>query len=168
MKLKTGNKVKFPLEFDNGDKDYIYFDPCDPDLPIRLITSKDRISEKIEAMKIDDFELGKDGEVAVPKDFSDFENMTDEQIEAILNKSKIQIKIMEDTKKIIYDELDYAFNSDVSATVFKHCSPFAIIDGEYYVGQFFRGIAPEIQKYTQKSNEELEKKMSKHIRKYIK
>ena len=35
MKLSTG-KVAFPIEFDNGDKQNIYFNPSDPDLAIRM------------------------------------------------------------------------------------------------------------------------------------
>jgi hypothetical protein len=35
MKLSTG-KVAFPIEFDNGDKQTIYFNPNDPDLMIRM------------------------------------------------------------------------------------------------------------------------------------
>ena len=35
MKLNTG-KQAFPIEFDNGDVQNIYFNPNDPDLAIRM------------------------------------------------------------------------------------------------------------------------------------
>ena len=35
MKLSTG-KVAFPIEFDNGAKETIYFNPNDPDLFVRF------------------------------------------------------------------------------------------------------------------------------------
>ena len=47
MKLSTG-KVAFLIEFDNEDRDCIYFNPNDPDLATRLIDSKDKIQKRIE------------------------------------------------------------------------------------------------------------------------
>ena len=64
MKLSTG-KVAFPIEFDNGDKDCIYFNPNDPDLATRLIASKDKIQKRIEEMNFDDFEMSNNGEAVV-------------------------------------------------------------------------------------------------------
>ena len=66
------------------------------------------------------------------------------------------------------EEFDRAFNSNISETVFKYCSPFALIDGEYYVVQFINGIKPEIEKHIKKATAEADKKMQKHIGKYIK
>ena len=42
MKLSTG-KIAFPIEFDNGDKDCIYFNPNDPNLSIRLKDFQDKL-----------------------------------------------------------------------------------------------------------------------------
>ena len=60
MKLHTG-KVAFPIEFDNGDKDCIYFNPNDPDLAARLIASRDKIQSRIDTMEFEDFEISNSG-----------------------------------------------------------------------------------------------------------
>lgn len=143
MKLSTG-KVSFPIEFDNGDKDVIYFNPNDPDLIVRMKNLQKRVNEKISGFE--DVQLEADG--------------TPTQMEAVESFEKMQ--------NIIKDELDYAFGNSVSDVVFKHCSPFAIVDGEYFVVQFITAITPEIEKHVKKAQADVEKKMKKHIGKYAK
>lgn len=143
MKLSTG-KVAFPIEFDNGDKQNIYFNPNDPDLMIRMKNLETKVSEKIKGLE--DIELSNDG--------------TPTQI--------AQIETFEKMQNILKEELDYAFGGEVSEVVFKHCSPFAIIEGDYFISQFIKAITPEIEKHIKKANSELEKKMQKHIGKYQK
>lgn len=141
MKLNTG-KVAFPIEFDNGDKEVIYFNPNDPDLMVRMKYFQENVSEKIK--NIEDVELSNDG---TPIHFS-------------------QISAFEKMQKIIKDELDVVFGAPVSCEVFKHCSPFAIVNGEYFVVQFMTAIAPEIEKKIKKANDSIAEKMAKHIDKY--
>lgn len=143
MKLSTG-KVAFPIEFDNGDKDYIYFNPSDPDLLIRMKNFDTRAQEKIK--DIEDVELTAEGK---PLRIA-------------------QIEAFEKLQNILKEELDYAFGSPVSNVVFKHCSPFAIVGGEYFVFQFVQAITPEIEKHIKKANADVEKRMAKHISKYKK
>ena len=143
MKLNTG-KIAFPIEFDNGDKQNIYFNPNDPDLAIRM---KD-FQWKVEARtkELEDLKLKPDG--------------TPEDVEAIESFRKI--------RNILCEELDVAFNGEISAVVFKHCSPFAVVDGDYFIMQFIEAIKPEIEKHIQKANAEVEQNMQKHIANYIK
>lgn len=143
MKLSTG-KVAFPIEFDNGDKQNIYFNPNDPDLMIRMKNLDEKVQEKIKGL--DDVELTEEG--------------TPTQIS--------QIEIFEKMQNVLKEELDNAFGGSVSAVVFKHCSPFAIIGGEYFVVQFIEAITPEIEKHIKKANADIEKRMGKHIDKYKK
>jgi hypothetical protein len=143
MKLNTG-KMAFLIEFDNGDKENIYFNPNDPDLMVRMKHFQDKVSEKIK--DIEDVELSNDG---TPTKFS-------------------QISAFEKMQDILKDELDVVFGSSVSEVVFKYCSPFAIVGGEYFVIQFITAIAPEIEKQVNKANSEMSKKMAKHIDKYNK
>lgn len=143
MKLSTG-KVAFPIEFDNGDKDCIYFNPNDPDLIFRMKQFKDRLAEKTKSFE--DVKLTNEGKPS-----------NDEQIETF-----------EKLQNILKDELDYAFGGEVSKVVFKHCSPFAIVGGKYFVVQFTQAITPEIEKHIKKANADVEKKMAKHIGKYSK
>lgn len=141
MKLSTG-KVAFPIEFDNGDKQNIYFNPNDPDLMVRMKNMQENVSKKIKGLA--DVELSNDG---TPTQFSN-------------------IDTFEKMQRIIKEELDYAFGGSVSGVVFKHCSPFAIVNGDYFVIQFIEAVKPEIEKHIKKASEEVEKKMQKHIGKY--
>ena len=143
MKLSTG-KVAFPIEFDNGAKETIYFNPNDPDLFVRFSNFEKRVEEKLNG--IGDFDLSVDG---TPKN------------EELLEK-------FESINKVICEELDVAFASNVSDIVFKYCSPFAIVGGEYFLIQFVQAIRPEIEKHNKKANTELQKKMAKHTAKYSK
>lgn len=166
MKLNTG-KVAFPIEFDNGDKDYIYFNPSDPEFATRLMAVKDNVGKRIEALKFEDFELSNSGEIPEIKTVEDVFGMSEEQSKEMCERAEKISRIIEDTKRIIYDEINIAFDSDVSSVVFKHCSPFAIVNGEYFILQFLTAIIPEIQKKTKKISAEAEKKMAKHIGKYV-
>ena len=143
MKLSTG-KVAFPIEFDNGAKETIYFNPNDPDLFVRFSNFEKRVEDKLK--DIDDFELSADG---TPSN------------EELLEK-------FESINKVICEELDVAFASNVSDIVFKYCSPFAIVGGEYFLIQFVQAIRPEIEKHNKKANADLQKKMAKHTDKYTK
>ena len=165
MKLSTG-KIAFPIEFDNGDKDCIYFNPNDPDLATRLMAAKDKISAKMESMKFEDFEINNAGEAVEVENFEDFMDLTEEEERLITERAEKTAKIVENTKKIVFEELNSAFDNDISSVVFKHCSPFAIVNGEYFIMQFLNAIAPEIQKQVNKANKDVEVKMSKHINKY--
>ena len=143
MKLNTG-KVAFPIEFDNGDVQNIYFNPNDPDLAVRMKDFRQKVEERTK--NIDDLQLKPDGS---PEDAEAIET-----IRAIQN--------------ILCEELDAAFNSPVSAVVFKYCSPFAAVDGDFFVMQFIEAITPEIEAHIKKSNAAVEQKMQKHIAQYVK
>ena len=143
MKLSTG-KVAFPIEFDNGDKDCIYFNPNDPNLSIRLTDFQDKITERLK--EFDNIALSAEG--------------TPEDNAIIDNFRKFQ--------NVLFEELDIAFGGEVSAVVFKHCSPFAIVNGDYFIMQFIEAIKPEIEKHIKKANADVEKKMAKHLNKYKK
>ena len=141
MKLNTG-KIAFPIEFDNGNKDCIYFNPNDPDLFSRMRDLSANIDKRIKAMS--DVMLGVDGKP--------------ENIEYIDAFNALQ--------KILYEELNIAFGSDVSSVVFKYCSPFAIVNGEYFISQFVKAITPEIEKHIEEATAARRAKMDKHLSKY--
>ena len=122
----------------------------------------------MERMKFDDFELDNTGEAVSAENFDDFMNLSDEQMKAVTERAEQTAKIIEETKNIIFEELNTAFDSDVSSVVFKHCSPFAVVNGEYFIMQFLAAIVPEIKKKVGASNAEVEKKMAKHLNKYRK
>lgn len=145
MKLSTG-KVAFPIEFDNGDKETIFFNPNDPNLFVRLKDFEGNVNKRLKGFN--DVDLLPDG---TPKDNS---------IEIIENFEKMQA--------VVCEELDKAFGGDISAKVFKHCSPFALIDGDYFIILFVEAIKPEIEAHIRKSTGIAEAKMKQHIGKYQK
>lgn len=143
IKLSTG-KVAFPIEFDNGDVETIYFNPNDPDLVERINGIGKRVQEKLKNFK--DIELDERGEPV----------------------SESVIDVYTAFKNALYEEIDRAFDSDVCEKVFKHCSPLAIVDGNYFILNFFEAIAPELVKYHEQAKKDAEKKMQKHVDKYKK
>lgn len=143
MKLNTG-KVAIPIEFDTGDVENIYFNPSDPDFAVRLKKMMANLEKYAEKMQ--DIELDEKGE-AVNEFFVD-------------KIAEIQEKLMQ--------EIDTAFNSEVSRVVFKHCSPFALINGEYFVVQFFKAITPIVQMHVEKATKASAQRKNKHIGKYAK
>jgi hypothetical protein len=143
MKLNTG-KVAFNIEFDNGDKQAIYFNPNDPDLMSRMSNLQKKIQSRTE--KMDDFEMTIEGKPV----------------------HDAYIEFFDKAQQTVKDELDCAFGGEISDVVFKHCSPFAVVDGEYFIVQFIKAITPEIVKHIEKTKSEMEAKMSKHIDKYKK
>lgn len=143
MKLSTG-KLAFPIEFDNGDVQNIYFNPNDPDLAIRMKDFQGKVEARTK--DLEDIKLKKDG---TPEDASAIERFRE-------------------IRNIVCEELDTAFNGDISSVVFKHCSPFAVVNGDYFIMQFIEGIKPEIEKHIKKANADVEKKMQKHIANYVK
>ncbi len=143
MKLSTG-KVAFPIEFDNGDKQTIYFNPNDPDLMVRMKNFGEKVQKEIDGME--DMDLTEEGNP----------------------ESVLQIAFFEKMQNTLKSELDYAFGGSVSEVVFKHCSPFAIVDGEYFVVRFIEAITPEIEKEIKKANKDVENRIAKHIDKYKK
>lgn len=167
MKLSVG-KVAFPIEFDNGDKDTIYFNPNDPDLATRLMNAKDNISQKLDKLNTENLNLKNDGSVEPPDTIKEYADLTEEQQKNLTSRAEAMTKLLDSTKNIICEEIDIAFNGDISSVAFKHCSPLAVVNGEYFIVQFLNAVTPEIQKHIGKSNAEVEKRMSKHIAKYKK
>lgn len=167
IKLSTGI-VQIPIDFDNGEKGIIKIRPTDTNLAVRLQTAYDNILTRLENIEKDNIILKNDGSVDLTEELAEFDNMTDEQKEFVVSNSNRLVEIVNKTNAIMCEEIDYAFDSNVSSVVFKHCSPTAIIDGEYMIIQFLNAITPEIKKHIQKANKESEKNKAKHMNKYAK
>lgn len=164
MKLSVG-KIAFPIEFDNGDKDVIYFNPNDPDLATRLMTAISNINERISCIEEPD-NVEKPLRINSNAGILDSEEL--EKVNATIDDAERFSYLIETSDKIVREELDGAFSSNVSAVIFKHCSPFAVIDGKYYLTTFLEAILPEVQKNISKSMGNIDENMLKYIRKYTK
>ena len=143
MKLNTG-KVAIPIEFDTGDVENIYFNPSDPDFAVRLKKMMANLKEYAENMQ--DFELDENG------------NPTNDSF----------LDSFAETQEKLTQEIDGAFKSEVSKVAFKHCSPFALINDEYFVTQFFNAITPVVQMHIEKATKASAERKNKHIGKYVK
>lgn len=167
IKLNTG-KVAFTIEFDNGDKGCIYFNPNDPDLATRLIASRERISKRIEDMKLEDISLDNSGDPIVIETLKDIQGVAPDDLSPFINNAEKLSKIVSDTRKVICEEIDIAFDGSVSDVIFKYCSPFAVIDGTYFAVLAIDAIAQEVQKHIEKTNKATNQKTQKYIGKYVK
>lgn len=144
MKLNTG-KVAFNIEFDNGDVGTIYINPTDPYLAVRLTECGKNIEGYVK--DLGGVEISPSGEAA--------DHTNDSNVETIRKCTEI-----------IKSELDKAFGSDVSSVVFKHCSPIAIVDGNFFVIDFLEAISPEIVSLASKAQIHMNKNIDNRLAKY--
>ena len=114
IQLSTG-KVKIELVFDGAEKECIYFNPNDPDLYVRMTRFQENVEKYLK--NVEDIELDENG------------NPVEEN--AVEKYKKF--------REVLYEELDTAFDSKISSVVFKKCSPFAIVNGDYFIMQFLDG-----------------------------
>lgn len=129
---------------DRDESTEISFNPSDSDLPKRLFEAQKTIEEK--AKEVKEFDLDENG---IPD--------TEECIEHF-----------NDVNRIVYDAVDYAFGNKISDKVFRHCSPFAIVGGEYYILHFFNRVAPLLQEIIAKNQKAASANANKHLAKYMK
>lgn len=144
IKLSTG-KIAFPIEFDGEESAVIYFNPNDPNLSIRMKDFEQNMRAKLEMLE-KDFSLDAEGNPKEPERIEDFR--------------KVQ--------NALFEEIDKAFDSEISDVVFKHCSPFAVVGGDLFIMQFLEAIKPEVQRHVEKGRKTIEKKLQKHVEKYMK
>lgn len=145
INLSLGLKP-FKINFEEFDEPVmIMFNPADADIPKRLFEAQKRIEEGKE--KIGNFELDENG---LPK--------VDEYIDSVTQLNNL-----------VFDAVDYAFGNKISDKLFKHCSPFAVTNGQYFIMQFFEKITPVMQKIIEsekgKANENTQKYLSKYKKK---
>lgn len=145
-KIKTKSGLEdFELEFtDRKVTEVIQFNPFDTDLPKRLFEAQKSIEEKTKEIK--QFELDENG---IPN--------VDECVD-----------YLESINKIVYDAIDYAYGNKISDTVFKYCSPFAVIDGEYYIWRFMQQMAEVLEPIIGETRKKANANLNKHIAKYVK
>lgn len=175
MKLSTG-KVAFPIEFDNGDKAVIYFNPNDRDIQERIKGFEASIEKRVKEI---DFEKYRSRFEDGNKFDVDFENpeklleMSDEELKALQGRLDAVNEIEAEYNKAIKDELDIVFGSKISDVAFRYCQPFdtVIVEDEngnekreMYVMHFIHWLMIELKKY----GAENKSAMDKHLAKYAK
>lgn len=177
MKLSTG-KVAFPIEFDNGDKEVVYFNPNDREFVKRVMDFENSIEARTKKINIDKYKERIEDGVNVNiniDDFSQIEKMSTEEIASLRKKVGAIIDIDAEYQQALKDELNDIFKSDISSQVFKYCEPMDMVFtgetdengneiSEMFIMQFIRAFSEEIKKYQAK----VSPAMQKHLEKYSK
>ena len=174
MKLSTG-KVAFPLEFDNGDKAVIYFNPNDRGIQERIKGFEASIEKRAKEI---DLEKYKDRfEKDIPEINLDnpekLLEMSPDELTALQCRLDAVNEIEREYNKAVKDELDVVFGAKISDVAFRYCQPFDTViveDGngnekrEMYIMHFIHWLMVELKKY----GAENKSAMDKHIAKYAK
>ncbi|MDR1940031.1 MAG: hypothetical protein LBQ40_04470 [Clostridiales bacterium] len=127
----------------NGDLDrYIEFDPTDINLVIRLDGAQKRIGAAVGSLA--DME-------------SEFAEMSDEE------RTGAVIGRVKEVETLIREQLDYVFDSPVSAVVFGVTNPLSLVDGKSFAQHFLEKVTP----FLRKEIEAEYKKIDKHVGKYV-
>ena len=173
MKLSTG-KVAFPIEFDNGDVETIYFNPYDREFIKRVMDFENSIEKRTKQINIEKYKSQFEDGINIKlniEDFSQIENMSSEEIASLRRKVGAIVDIDEEYQQALKDELNDIFKSDISSQIFKYCEPMDLVfvvdesgneTSEMFIMQFIRAFGEEIKKYQAK----VSPAMQKHLEKY--
>lgn len=167
MKLSTGI-IEIPLEFDNGDTEYIKIRSRDNGLMERIKNFEKSMHERIQNINFEKYkdDFGKD--ISIESfDFKSLMEMAPEQLAEIEKKASTLNAIDDEINQQFKDEIDSIFGSDISSKAFKYLQPLDIVDesGIPYIMQVMNAIATELQKRGAKLNEIAN---NKHAAKYKK
>ena len=140
------NTQEFTLDFGNGREEKVYIDATDQDILIRIAKFVDNMSKWVDKNKeiSENIQISENGEIG----------------------NKTYIKQYDELVNKIYQEIDKAFKTDISSKAFKYCSPFAIVNGEYYLAQFLKTITMELIEKIQENNKIRNKEINSLISNY--
>lgn len=174
MKLSTG-KVAFPIEFDNGDKSVICFNPNDRGIQERIQQFEKSVEKRIKEIDLEKYKSRFDGNIPG----IDLENpekmleMSVDELRILQSKLGVVNEIEAEYNKAVKDEIDIVFNSKISDVAFRYCEPFdtVIVEDEngnekreMYIMHFLNWLMVELKKY----GAENKSAMDKHLAKYSK
>ena len=175
MKLSTG-KVAFPIEFDNGDKSVIYFNPNDRGIQERIHNFENTVKNRIKAIDLEKYRSRFGGDRAIPIDLENPEKlleMSGDDLKVLQERVAVVGEIEAEYNRAIRDELDVVFDSKISDVVFRYCQPFdtVIVEDEHgetkrelFILHFTHWLMVELKKY----GAENKSAMDKHLSKYVK
>lgn len=175
MKLNTG-KVAFPIEFDNGDVQNIYFNPNDRGFINRVMEFENSIKDRMKRIDIEKYKSQLENGIDIDIDTEDtdkLKKLTAKEKKLFKNKMNTILEIDSDYQNVFKEELNAIFESDVSGVVFKYCQPLdpvIVVDEngkertEIFIVQFLNAFYEEVKKHQTK----VSSAMQKHIGKYSK
>lgn len=143
IKIDDGRK-SFTI---NGDPEKIIsFNPTDTNLLVRYEQVKKTIEKAI-------------------KDMPEETDMKEEISEENLKKTSA---ILKKTDKLIKEQLNYLFDTDVSKVVFGNMNALSMANGEFLAVRFISAIEPIMKKEVLSAAKASEKRIAKHTAKYKK
>ena len=175
MKLSTG-KVAFPLEFDNGDKAFIYFNPNDRGIQERIQGFEKSVEKRIKEIDLEKYKSRFEDGSEIDFDVENPEKlleMSADELKALQNRLDAVNEIEKEYNNAVKDELDVVFGSKISDVAFRYCQPFDTVvvedengneKREMYIMHFVHWLMVELKKY----GAENKSAMDKHISKYTK
>jgi hypothetical protein len=173
MKLSTG-KVAFPIEFDNGDKAVIYFNPNDRGIQDRIKNFEASIDNRIKQINLDKYKERFNGGATVDVDLENPEQLLElsaDELEALYRRADVLHEVEDEYNRAVREELDTVFGSKISDIVFRYCQPFDTvivedengnINHEMYIMHFVRWLMVELKKYGAENKSAMEKHLSKY------
>lgn len=173
MKLSTG-RVPFPIEFDNGDRQTIYFNPQSKTFREKIFEFEKSVNARITNINIEKYKNAFEDGTSVNVDINDIDavmNLSSEELDSLKAKADAIASIDNEYQSAIKDELDAIFESPISEVVFKYCQPLdpvVVVDDkgiettEPFVFQFIKALHYELVKYGEGRTEAIEKYLGKH------
>ena len=176
MKLSTG-KVAFPIEFDNGDKDCIYFNPTDKAFRDGFMNFENSLSQKVNEIDLDKYKTRYNKnfteEINI-NSFDDILNLSPDQLKKLKERVDVVEEMDSEYQNAIKNEIDDIFKSNVSDIIFKYCQPLDMVeinleDGKtetmVYILHFVKQFAKALEEYGVKNNSAMNKYMEKYSKK---
>lgn len=173
MKLSTGN-VAFPLEFDNGDKAVIYFNPNDRGIQERIQGFEASVEKRIKEIDLEKYKNRYNDETTLSVGIDNIDElfeMSAEDLEMLRKKLGVINEIELEYNNAVKAELDAVFCSKISDTVFRYCQPFDTVvvedengneKREMYIIHFIHWLATELKNYGIKNKSAIDKHISKY------
>lgn len=173
MKLSTG-KVAFPIEFDNGDKAVIYFNPNDRGIQDRIKDFEKSLEKRMKEIDIEKYRSRFDGEQNIDIDLEHPEKlleMSAEDLQALQDRLGAVNEIDDEYNDAVKAELDVVFGSKISDVAFRYCQPFdtVIIEDEngnekreIYIMHFMHWLMVELKKYGMENKSAMDKHLAKY------
>lgn len=173
MKLSTG-KVAFEMEFDNGDKQYIYFNPNDRGIQERIQNFETTIDKRIKDINLEKYRSSFENTMSKAFNIDNPEElleMSDEDLKILQERLKAVNSIEDEYNKAVCDELDEIFDSKISDIAFKYCQPFdtvvstddnGVTKNELYVMHFLNWLMVELKKHGETSKTAIDKHLAKY------
>ena len=130
------------------------------------------VGSGLETFEIEFVDRGVTAEIAfnpsdpdLPKRLYEAQNIIDENGVPNIEGA---VDYLNEANQIVYDAVDYAFGNKISDVLFQHCSPYAIVNGEYFIWTFFNAMAPVLEDIINKSQKKANENMNKYLSKYMK